>query len=41
MKAFVGKSDMTNKSGIVAVQDLFNNEEIDPQIRRLYSSNMR
>jgi len=41
MKAAVGKSDMTAKSGIAGIQDLFNNEEIDPQIRRLYSSNMR
>ena len=41
MKAAVGKSDMTTKSGIAGIQDLFNNEEIDPQIRRLYSSNMR
>ena len=32
---------MTSKSGIAGMRDLFNNEEIDPQIRRLYSSNMR
>ena len=41
MKAAAGKSDMTSKSGIAGMRDLFNNEEIDPQIRRLYSSNMR
>lgn len=41
IKAAAGKSDMTSKSGIAGMRDLFNNEEIDPQIRRLYSSNMR
>ena len=40
-KAMNGKSDMTSKSGIAGIQDLFTNEDIDPQIRRLYSSNMR
>lgn len=40
-KAFRGNSTMTEKSGINGVLDLFDNEEIDPQIRRLYSSNFR
>jgi uncharacterized membrane protein YraQ (UPF0718 family) len=40
LKAISGKSEMTSKSGIAGMYDLFTNEEIDPQIRRLYSSNM-
>lgn len=38
-KAFRGKSDLTDKVGITGIYDLFNNEEIDPQLRHLYLSN--
>lgn len=40
-KAFIGKSDLTDKSRIQGVYDLFNNENIDPELRKLYSANMR
>lgn len=40
-KAFMGQSDLTSNAGIQAINDLFNSDEIDPQIRKLYSSNMR
>ena len=40
-KALFGKSSMTNKAGFVGVWDLFTNENIDPDIRRLYTANVR
>ena len=36
-----GKSELTSKSGISAAWDLLTNENIDPEIRRLYQANMR
>ena len=40
-KAFRGKSDLTDNAGLSGIHDLFYSEEIDPQLRRLYSSNFR
>lgn len=40
-KAFRGKSDLTDKNHFSGVMDLFNNENIDPELRKLYSANMR
>jgi hypothetical protein len=37
----MGKSELTSKSGITAAWDILTNENIDPEIRRLYQANMR
>ena len=39
--AMGGKSELTSKSGITAAWDVLTNENIDPEIRRLYQANMR
>ena len=40
-RALLGKSEQTTKSGLAGVNYLLSDENVDPELRRLYTANLR